>query len=115
MKQGSYNWFQKLKKALVDWDFAPSAVDPCVYFTKNAIAIVYVDDVIIIAKNKSILDSIVKSLFDGEENFNLTDKGSLNTYLGIEIRDLDKETYELNQPHLIDRIIKYSGFQETEK
>ena len=65
LKQGSFNWFLKLKNALIDRKFKQSAVDPCVYFGKNAIAIVYVDNVIIIAKNDQIADSIVKSLFDG--------------------------------------------------
>jgi len=115
LRQGSYNWFQKLKQALIDRDFCPSAVDPCVYLGKNAIAIVYVDDVIIVSKSNKILDSIVKSLFKGQENFDLTEKGTLEKYLGIEIKDLDKNTYELHQPHLIDRIIKFVGLEETEK
>ena len=73
LKQGSYYWFQKLKKALIDRNFVPSAVNSCIYFAENTIAIVHVDDVIIVAMNKLKLDSIVKSLFDTEEKFNLTD------------------------------------------
>ena len=29
LKQGSYNWYEKLKKSLVDQDFKPSDIDPC--------------------------------------------------------------------------------------
>ena len=115
LKQGSFNWFQKLKNALIDRKFKPSAVDPCIYFGKNAIAIVYVDDVIIIAKNDQIADSIAKSLFDSQENFDLTDEGNLDKYLGIEIKDLGHQSYELTQNHLIARIIKFVGLEETEK
>ena len=57
----------------------------------------------------------MKSLFEGIEKFNLTDEGSLDKYLGIEIKDLDRSTYELKQPHLIERIIKHVGLQDTEK
>ena len=96
---------------MIDRDFRPSAVDPCVYLGKNAIAVVYVDDVIIVSKSNEILDSIVKSLFEGQENFDLTDEGTLEKYLGIEIKYLDKNTYKLYQPHLIDRIIKFVGFK----
>ena len=53
LKQGSYYWFQKLKKALIDRNFVPSKVNLCVYFTENAIAIACVDDIIIVAKKKS--------------------------------------------------------------
>ena len=29
LKQGSYNWYDKLKKSLVDQYFKPSDIDPC--------------------------------------------------------------------------------------
>jgi len=80
---------------LIDRNFNLLAVDLSVYFTKNTIAIVYVEDVIIVTKNKLILDSIIKSLFEGEEKFNLTNEDLLDKYLGIEIKDLVKDTYEL--------------------
>ena len=65
------------------------------------------DDVIILSKSKVTLDIIVKSLFDGKENFDLTDEGTLDQHLGIEIRDKSKGSYEMVQPFLIERIIKY--------
>ena len=39
----------------------------------------------------------------------------MEKFLGIEINDLDKETYQLHQSHLFNRIIKYAGLQQTEK
>ena len=115
LKQGSHNWYKKLHQTLIDRDFKPSDIDPCVYYSSNSIIIVYVDDVIIISKKESTLDAIVKSLFEGEEKFNLTDEGSLDKYLGIDIRDLGKDSYELCQPFLIERIIKLVGLEETDK
>ena len=31
LKQGSYNWYEKLKKFLVDRGFKPSDIDPCLF------------------------------------------------------------------------------------
>ena len=31
LKQGSYNWFEKLRKGLLDRQFSQSKVDPCVF------------------------------------------------------------------------------------
>ena len=31
LKQGSFNWYEKLKTSLVDRDFKPSDIDPCLY------------------------------------------------------------------------------------
>ena len=35
LKQASYNWYEKLKASLMDRDFVPSKIDPCI-FMKNA-------------------------------------------------------------------------------
>ena len=68
-----------------------SVVDTCAYFEKDAIAIVHVDDAIIISKEHQTNDSIVEYLFKVNENFNMTDEGTLETFLGIEIETLIKK------------------------
>ena len=44
LKQGSHNWHNKLKKALLDRGFVESISDPCVFISKDLIILVYVDD-----------------------------------------------------------------------
>ena len=34
LKQGSYNWYEKLKKSLVERGFKPADIDPCLYIEK---------------------------------------------------------------------------------
>ena len=80
---------------MLDRNFWTSDIDLCIYYTKQAIAIIYVNDVIIIGKDEKITNVIVESLVNGEENFDLTDKGSLDKYLGIEIKDVGNNVYEL--------------------
>ena len=70
---------------------------------------------IIVAQNKQITNLIVKSLFEGQEKFNIIDKRTLDKYLGIEIINISNQTYELNQKHLIKRNFKLISLEEIEK
>lgn len=109
LKQGSANWFEMLQKGLTDRDFLPSRIDPCVYYRDDAIILVYVDDCIIISKDSTTIDAIVHSLQNGPEKFELTDEGTMQRYLGVEIKQLDDYSFEMFQPFLIKRIIDYIG------
>ena len=106
LKQGSYNWFQKLRKGLIDRDFHASNIDPCLYMKKGLLVLTYVDDCIIIGRSMDEIDSFIYSMSHGKENFVLTDKGTIDKFLGIEITDRGEGEFALTQPHLIDRIVK---------
>ena len=45
----------------------------------------------------------------------MIDEVTLDKHLGIEIKDISKNTYEPNQPHLVERSIKCVELQETDK
>ena len=59
-----------------------------------------------------ILDSVIESLHDGDEDFELTDKGSLDKYINVLIEDIDDTSFEMSQPFLIRRIIAYLSLDE---
>ena len=59
-----------------------------------------------------ILDSVIESLHDGDEDFERTDKGSLNKYIGALIEDIDDTSFEMSQPFLIRRIIASLSLNE---
>ena len=42
---------------------------------------------------------------NGEENFELIDKGNINKYLNIDIKDYVDGSYEIRKLYLIKRII----------
>ena len=48
-------------------------------------------------------------MHDGPENFELTDEGDVNKFLGIEITRFDSSSFELSQPFLIDRLLQFLG------
>ena len=107
LKQASHNWYEKLKKALIDRGFRPSQIDPCIFMKDGMIMLVYVDDCIIISDSIARIDVLIHSLMNGPEKFVLTDEGTLDKFLGINISKLDDGRYEFTQPFLIDRIIKF--------
>jgi hypothetical protein len=113
LKQASYNWFNKLSTGLQERGFIPSSVDPCVFFSKGCIVLTYVDDCIIVGDSISTIDSLIKSLHGGDDNFIFTeDEGSIDKYLGVEIKQLDANSFSLTQPFLIERILRLLGIED---
>ena len=89
LNQGSLNWYENLKVSLVDRDFKPSDIYPCLYICNGMIILTYVDDCIIVGPSMDRIDIFVKSMKTVKENFVLTDGGDINKLLGIEITQLD--------------------------
>ena len=62
------------------------------------------------------INDFVQSMQQGSENFVLTNEGSIYKFLGIEIKHLGKQEFEISQPFLIDRILallqlEHNGFK----
>jgi len=62
------------------------------------------------------INEFVRSMQQGSENFMLTDEGSIDKFLGIEIKRHGKKEFEISQPFLIDRILallqlEHNGFE----
>ena len=43
LKKGNYNWYEMLKKSLVDQYFKPFYIDPCLYIVMGMLILTYVD------------------------------------------------------------------------
>ena len=71
-----------LRDGLLKRGYIQSKVDPCLFCKKDSIIVTYIDNCIIFAKDHRKVKEIIKSL---ENDFKLTDKGDLSTYLGIDI------------------------------
>ena len=64
LKDAAANWFQMLSKGLTGpkLKFQASEIDPCVFYRKNAIILVYVDDCIIFSKELKVIEEILNTL-----------------------------------------------------
>ena len=113
LKQASFNWYEKLKSGLLVRGFTQSKIDPCLYFKKGMLIITYVDDCIIVAKSMVDINTFVESMKNGSEEFILTDEGNINKFLGIDIKQVTKNKFELSQPFLTERIVKLLGLENN--
>jgi Reverse transcriptase (RNA-dependent DNA polymerase) len=104
-------WFDHLKAKLEDNGFTQSTLDPCLFYSKEIILVCYVDDIIMAAKDKCKLDTLVSNL---AETSDLTDEGELESFLGIKVdRSDDGKVFTLTQPMLTERIIDAMGMTEA--
>ena len=115
LKQASENWFETLKEGLNSRDFEQSQVDPCVFLIKYSIVLVYVDYCIIIYKDSQTIEDLVIYLKTGSDNFLLTDEGDIKNYLGVEIRPLKGNNFELCQPYLIKKVLDLLDLKHSVK
>ena len=106
--QSSANWHDCLKKGIERRGFRESKADPCVFMKKGMIILTYVDDGILIANKKEILDQFIHSLANGIEKFEFTDEGAIDTYLGLEIEQLKGKELILRQHFLFGEYLQHS-------
>jgi uncharacterized protein YeeX (DUF496 family) len=68
--------------------------------------LVYVDDAIICDPSSKVIDKIIASL---KEDYDVTDEGEIDDYLGVNVSRPTEDTIELRQPHLIQQILDKVG------
>lgn len=111
LKQGGYNFHEKLKAELTSSKrgFIQSESDPCAFYKKGIIVLCYVDDCLIFAQDSKAIDDLYHSL---KEDFICTDEGEADGYLGVEIKSEDG-IMTLKQPQLIKRIIELMKLRDA--
>ena len=103
-KQAGQVWNQHLHQDLINMGFQQSSIDPCVYYRGTTISLCYIDDRIIISPNAKDIDATIKEI---QVNYDVTDEGDIDDYLGVKIQRQENNTITLTQPHLIDSILKH--------
>ena len=111
LKNASHNFWNLLREGLEARGYKQqSESDPCVFLGKDSIILTYVDDCIVIHKRgSSAADDLIKALREGDENFDFTDDGSLEKYLGVDVKRHKDGRIELTQTHLIQRFLEVIG------
>jgi hypothetical protein len=77
------------------------------YFGQGCIVLTYVDD----CDSMQQINALIKLLHRGDAHFVLQDEGSIDEYLGVYIKQIDANTFELTQPFLIERITSFLGIK----
>jgi hypothetical protein len=84
LRQSALLWYNDLKDSLQELSFEPIEADPCVFVhgITGAIIIVYVDNLIIITKDKPAMAELKRQLFS---RYKACDLSPIGFYLGIRI------------------------------
>ena len=83
LKQAPRAWYQDIDKFLKTLGFTSSASDPNLYISQDIILILYVDDMLITAKNKIALAKFKKQM---TQKYEMTDLGEAQQFLGLQIQ-----------------------------
>ena len=113
LKQSGRNWNNLLHNYLIKEQFVQSLADSCLYVKHIdveccVIVIIWVDDIIIAAKNVELVTSVKTSL---SKVFKMKDLGEINWFLGIKF-ECRKGCIEMNQTRYIEKIL--SKFEMTD-
>ena len=102
LKEAPLAWYNTFKHFLIDdLKLKCSLVDPCVFFSDEIIMAVYVDDIIVAAKDENTTDRIIKMI---QNKFDIHDFGDCKIYLGLNIK-VSNECISIDQTKYIEEVL----------
>jgi hypothetical protein len=115
LKQAPRAWHTRLHTELDSYGFKASEADPGLYTyngkSDNIFLMVYVDDILIAAKDMATVDEIKRRL---QTSFEARDLGEAETYLGINItRDRGSRTLKIDQERMVKEIVAKYGQEDA--
>lgn len=112
LSQASRSWFLTISAGLKSRGFRQSEIDPCLFIKDDIICLIYVDDTIFFARDDETINAMISDL---QRDFDLTDEGDVEAFLGIKFQSNSKGEITMSQPGLIDSILEDVGIQATSK
>lgn len=114
LRQSPRAWHTRLKDELHQLGFSPSAADPSLFRDSSAFVLVYVDDILIAAKE---LDKVLAVKAALSEVFEARDLGPASIFLGMSIqRDRgsrsSRSSLRLSQAGMARRLVQQFGLQD---
>ena len=105
-------WHEHLRGALlISLGFRASSFDPCLFYKKDMMAIVYVDDLGLAFSTESVLEEFLTDLKG--LGFEFTREGTFSEFLGIDfVYDSVKRTVSMTQGGLIKKILATAGMTD---
>ena len=104
------NWYTHLRSGLIKLGLNESPIDKCLFYRKNLLLVLYVDDAGIAAPNKALIDAFVQELKD--LGFDLDIEDNFSSYLGIGIEELAEGTRHMTQSGLIKKVIATTKLED---
>jgi Reverse transcriptase (RNA-dependent DNA polymerase) len=102
-------FYELIIKALKEFGFKESKMDPCFLFKKGMMVALFIDDVLLSVADDKDIDHFVKFL--ESKGLQLSVDMELTKYLGISVKH-DAKSITLTQPRLIDHILEATNMTE---
>jgi hypothetical protein len=114
LKQGARNWYEALRKALLELGFTRSEADHGVFYKEVGkhilVLAIHVDDGMVTGSSVTLINKFKQEM---NEKYKLTDSGAASWLLGIKItRNLINRTLSLSQHAYIEAIITRFNFDD---
>ena len=102
-------WNKYLDEGMKEVGFTPSDYDASLYYKKNVVMLIYIDDCLVFSPDPKAISDLRNS----SKNFEIDDQRDVSDFLGIEVTHLKDGSIKLTQQHLIDAILKNLYLQEN--
>lgn len=113
LKQSPRIWYLTLAKVLTDNGFKSCVSDPCLFWKRNCLILLYVDDILITGKTSEDINKAANIL---KSKFVMKDMGQPKMFLGININKLsDNKGYSLSLEDTISRIQEDLNITESQR
>jgi hypothetical protein len=108
LRQAPRHFFNYLSEHLEKHGIKQSKCDPCLFIGKSVIVIVYVDDLLLYARDERQIDDLIAKL--KEDKIWIRKEGSTEGFLGVDISPTSSNgTFTLTQAGLTTRVIEALG------
>ncbi len=108
LKQALWVWVKILREFLISHNLARLESDHCIYIEKDLIIIIYVNNILILSKNKQSLQQMKEEL---KSQFKISDLEHIKHYLSIEIYWIKKRIC-LTQTKYIINMLKHFDMKD---
>ena len=111
LRQAGRNWYNLLKKSLLQEGFIPSNFDPCLFTRvrngKKEYVAIWVDDIVYCSENSDFND-VFEALM--RKSFKITECSKLNWFLGMKVEQ-SEEGISLSQKLYIGKLLDAYGME----
>jgi Reverse transcriptase (RNA-dependent DNA polymerase)./Integrase core domain. len=102
LKQAPRIWYQCVRRVLIAHGFTMAQSDNCVFYKKDCVVCVYVDDFLVAAANDEEIRRAHKAL---ETEFQLNDLGTPRLFLGIQFEFHADGSVSVHQQQYIQKVL----------
>ena len=81
-KQAGRVWKKYLDEGMKEVGFTPSDYDPCLYYKRNVVMLIYIDDCLVFSPDSKLIDKTISDLRNSSNNFEIDDQGDVSDFSG---------------------------------